>query len=160
MAPWRRRTACDRAALWISLELDGEISELERAALAAHLGGCAECASARTEIAGFTRLMREAPLVAPCVEGTALALLPPRAQRIRRATVFALAAAIATSVAFLGLMKPPAAVPPLGLASATLAQRLQYASAEHARIDPRLPASALLRPAQPVVAPEIRNLSF
>ena len=160
MAPWRRKTACDRAALWISLELDGEISELERAALAAHLGGCAECSSARAEIAGFTRLMRAAPLEPPRFEGASLALLPARVQRVRRAAVFALAAAMVASVTVLGLSKPPTAEPPLGLAAATLAQRLQYASAEHARIDPRERPAALLRPAQPAIPVEIRNLTF
>ena len=160
MAPWRRRTACDRAALWISLELDGEISELERAALAAHLGGCAECSSARAEIAGFTRLLRDAPLEAPLLAGAALTLLPPRVQRVRRAAVFALAAAIATSVTFLALSKPPTAAPPVGLASATLAQRLQYANAEHARVDPQLRPSVLLRPWQPGIPAQIRGLRF
>ena len=30
MGRWRRTTACERAAQWISLELDGELGELER----------------------------------------------------------------------------------------------------------------------------------
>ena len=37
MTRWRRTTACERGAQWISLDLDGELSRLEQTALARHL---------------------------------------------------------------------------------------------------------------------------
>ena len=40
---WWRTNACERAMQWISLELDGELSQLERAALGRHIDGCARC---------------------------------------------------------------------------------------------------------------------
>jgi ferric-dicitrate binding protein FerR (iron transport regulator) len=158
MAPWRRRTACDRAALWISLELDGEISELERAALAAHLGGCAECSSVQAEIAGFTRLMRDAPVEAPRVDGAVLTRLPVRLRPARRRVIFALAAAIATSLTVLALAKPPGTRPPTVNASATFSQSAELASADHAWIYEQLLAPSDQGSAQLVVPPQIRRL--
>src|SRR5205085_542263 len=69
MMRWRRTTTCDRAAQWISLELDGELTELERAGLARHLDRCQNCRRTSAELGTFTRLIRAAPLVelrAPC----------------------------------------------------------------------------------------------
>ena len=55
MMRWRRTTACERAAQWISLDLDDELGRLERAALARHLGRCAGCRAASAEIGGVHR---------------------------------------------------------------------------------------------------------
>src|SRR5688500_6016759 len=61
---WKRRTSCERAARAISLRLDGELPELEEIALERHLAGCPACRAIGAETSGFTRLVREAPLVA------------------------------------------------------------------------------------------------
>src|SRR5690349_3142332 len=60
---WWRTNACERAMQWASLDLDGELSELEEAALGRHLEGCARCRETCAEVRGFTRLLRSEPLV-------------------------------------------------------------------------------------------------
>jgi predicted anti-sigma-YlaC factor YlaD len=52
---------CDRARQWASLELDGELSNFERALLENHLAGCSSCAAFRGEIGGLTTALRAAP---------------------------------------------------------------------------------------------------
>ena len=41
------KAGCDRAREWVSLELDGELSELGAARLDAHLVRCAACVRER-----------------------------------------------------------------------------------------------------------------
>ncbi len=41
----RKRAACERALQWVSLGLDDELSEFERALLERHLEGCGACAA-------------------------------------------------------------------------------------------------------------------
>jgi len=53
---------CERAREWVSLGLDGELSELESALLEAHLKRCAPCSAFAVEIAGATLQLRSAPL--------------------------------------------------------------------------------------------------
>jgi predicted anti-sigma-YlaC factor YlaD len=53
---------CERARAAISLELDDELSPLERAFLERHLARCAGCRAFRLECAGFTRELRDASL--------------------------------------------------------------------------------------------------
>jgi anti-sigma factor RsiW len=48
--------------LWVSLGLDGELSELEGASLRAHIAGCAACATFERETAALTAELRAAPL--------------------------------------------------------------------------------------------------
>jgi predicted anti-sigma-YlaC factor YlaD len=60
-----RPAACERAHTWISLRLDGELSELERALLDAHLAHCGDCRAAAAGVEGLTRAMRAAPLASP-----------------------------------------------------------------------------------------------
>ena len=47
MTRWRRTTACERAAQWISLDLDGELGSSSRPRLRAHLERCAALPRAR-----------------------------------------------------------------------------------------------------------------
>ncbi len=54
--------ACDRARQWLSLRLDGELSELEQALLAAHLERCDACRTFEAETAALTAALRAAPL--------------------------------------------------------------------------------------------------
>ena len=53
---------CDRVRSQVSLELDGELSQLERAMVAAHLERCPDCSAYESEVTSFTHLLRQAPL--------------------------------------------------------------------------------------------------
>jgi predicted anti-sigma-YlaC factor YlaD len=53
---------CDRVRSQISLELDGELSQLERAMVAAHLQRCPDCRAYEAQVTAFTRVLRAAPL--------------------------------------------------------------------------------------------------
>ena len=53
---------CDRARQWASIELDGELSNFERALLDAHLADCSSCAEFRGSIGELTHALRAAPL--------------------------------------------------------------------------------------------------
>jgi anti-sigma factor RsiW len=58
----RPSVICDRVRSQVSLELDGELSQLERAMVAAHLRRCPECRAYQAQVTSFTRVLREAPL--------------------------------------------------------------------------------------------------
>ena len=51
--------ACDRVRAQISLELDSELSQLERAMVAAHVVRCAGCRAFRTGVTAVTRYSRD-----------------------------------------------------------------------------------------------------
>ena len=61
----RHSAACDRVRAQISLELDSELSQLERAMVAAHLVRCSGCRGFRTGVTAVTRELRAAPLEQP-----------------------------------------------------------------------------------------------
>jgi predicted anti-sigma-YlaC factor YlaD len=54
--------ACESAREQLSLQLDQELHELDRARLDAHLERCAACRSVGAELAAMTTTLREAPL--------------------------------------------------------------------------------------------------
>jgi anti-sigma factor RsiW len=58
-----KRWACDRAHQAVSLHLDGELSQLERALLERHLNRCAECAEFASDTSALTHQLRAAPPV-------------------------------------------------------------------------------------------------
>jgi predicted anti-sigma-YlaC factor YlaD len=89
-----RARRCDRAREWISLELDGELSEFERIVLEAHAARCDDCRTFRLELRGISGELRAAPLERL---GRAV-VLPRRPARSRRAIQFAAAAAAAVAV--------------------------------------------------------------
>jgi predicted anti-sigma-YlaC factor YlaD len=60
---------CERARSRVSLGLDGELSEVERALLRAHVGRCAVCAGFARDVDVLTRELRAAPLERPAVAG-------------------------------------------------------------------------------------------
>jgi anti-sigma factor RsiW len=62
MSTVRPSVICDRVRSQISLELDDELSQLERAMVSAHLGRCDECRAYRDEVTAFTGALRAAPL--------------------------------------------------------------------------------------------------
>jgi hypothetical protein len=85
---------CERARTWASASLDGELSELERALLDAHLARCASCATFATESRAATRELRAAKLERP---SRALEV-PGRRRVLRPVYVSATAAALALAV--------------------------------------------------------------
>lgn len=95
--------SCERARSWASLDLDDELSQLERARLAAHLRRCRRCATAVQEMRAATSALRSAPLERPARHVFALAAATG-GERGRRATGFrlALAATLAALAAALG----------------------------------------------------------
>ena len=85
------RHRCDRIREWISLELDGELSRIERALVDRHLAVCGDCTAFAAEVRGFTQALREEglePLVQPIQ-------LPSRRQVSLRPLQVAAAAAVA-----------------------------------------------------------------
>ncbi len=54
---------CDRVRAQVSLELDGELSELERRMLSSHLERCAWCAAFAADVRDITGRIRREPLV-------------------------------------------------------------------------------------------------
>jgi predicted anti-sigma-YlaC factor YlaD len=62
MSMVRPSVICDRVRSQISLELDDELSQLERAMVAAHVERCAECRAYQDEVSVFTTALRAAPL--------------------------------------------------------------------------------------------------
>jgi predicted anti-sigma-YlaC factor YlaD len=55
--------ACDRARQAVSLRLDGELSQLERALLGRHLDCCSACAEFAADASALTRELRAAAVV-------------------------------------------------------------------------------------------------
>ena len=88
-----RPKSCDRTRLWISLRLDGELSELESRLLTAHLVRCAECRRYETAVSGATLTLRTEPLV-PLEHTVGL----PQARRRRLGTLRVASAAAAFAV--------------------------------------------------------------
>jgi predicted anti-sigma-YlaC factor YlaD len=83
---------CERTREWISLELDGELSEFEGALMHAHLACCFECREFETEISAITTQLR----------AEALEALPGRVAlpRIRRRPLRTVQVAAAAAVVF------------------------------------------------------------
>lgn len=96
--PMVRQPACDRARTWLSLRLDGELSEIEGALLDAHLARCEPCRTAAAAAEAVTQAIRAVPLETP-----ALAVSLPRARGSLRAFYGAAAATLSTVVALTGV---------------------------------------------------------
>ena len=62
MSAVRPSVVCERVRAQVSLQLDDELSQLERRMLAAHLERCGDCRSYADAVSAFTRTLREAPL--------------------------------------------------------------------------------------------------
>ena len=90
-------SACEYAREQISLELDGELSELQQVALDGHLTGCASCRAYRAAVAGVSSRLRAAPLEEPEVP-----FVLPHRSRIRVPLRTVQAAAAVAVVAVLG----------------------------------------------------------
>jgi len=55
------QTVCTRVREQVSLELDGEVSQLEQRMLETHLDRCPRCAAYAADVRDFTERMRSAP---------------------------------------------------------------------------------------------------
>ena len=88
---------CERSREWISLRLDGELSELAEKMLESHLARCAGCRAFESDAVATTRLVRTASLERP---ERPIAL--PRGRRLAFVRPAGAAAATAAAVA-LGL---------------------------------------------------------
>jgi predicted anti-sigma-YlaC factor YlaD len=53
---------CDRTREWAALDLDGELSEFERALMQAHLDRCADCREFAADVVEIAGHLRAAPL--------------------------------------------------------------------------------------------------
>jgi anti-sigma factor RsiW len=94
----QRSLLCERSRGWVSLSLDGELSEFERALLDAHLGRCAECSVFAADTRAATTLLRAAPLERPLQQ-----ISPPAIRRRIGASALRVGAAAAVVVGALGL---------------------------------------------------------
>jgi anti-sigma factor RsiW len=56
---------CERSREWISLRLDGELSELAEKMLESHLARCAVCRTFESDVEVTSHLVRTAPLARP-----------------------------------------------------------------------------------------------
>lgn len=59
---YRVSVVCERVRSQVAADLDGELSQIERAMLAAHLGRCAACRAYEADVRAYTLALREAPL--------------------------------------------------------------------------------------------------
>lgn len=91
---------CERARAWVSLELDGELSQLEAALLAAHLGRCESCAVAAAGMRALAGTLRAAALEVPTTPVAVEVERKPRHLAVR----LALAATLAALAAGLGIV--------------------------------------------------------
>ncbi len=82
---------CDRVRAQVSLELDSELSHLERRMMDAHLARCSDCRSFQADIGDFTRELREA-------EPERL-VHPIEISRLRRSSIGRLQVGVAAGVA-------------------------------------------------------------
>lgn len=151
MGRWWKTNACDRAAQWVSLDLDGELSPIERAALDRHLDGCPRCRALAADITSFTRLMREAPLVE--LEHPLVARAPQRIRVARRAAA-SLAFAAAVTAAVLGVVLPASTgSSQSALSFRTVQEQKRFAHIEARRLEPA--AFVIPQPAVPSFAPRV-----
>jgi predicted anti-sigma-YlaC factor YlaD len=92
---------CARARAWVSHEVDGELSQLERLFLAAHVRRCGECARFAEDVRGFTHVVRSTPLESPTFT---LELPERRPARVRVVARIAIATALVAIAAGLGVL--------------------------------------------------------
>jgi len=139
MIGWRRTTPCERAAQWISLDLDDELSELEQAGLARHLERCEGCRELSAELAGLTAALRGAPFVEPA--GRVVVPPPRRRARVKgRAVVaVALAGAVAALAALLTTQSTSDLLggSPSALAFADRQQQIRFVHDKYLQMEPQ-----------------------
>ena len=88
-------TECERTREYLSAALDGELSEVEGAALDGHLAACADCRAYAARSSSITRVVRTTPLQDL---GFAITLPSRRFAVARKLQVAAAAAALVATV--------------------------------------------------------------
>jgi len=136
---WEQPGACEQAGQWVSLRLDGELSELEGAGLDRHLERCPSCSALAVELAGIAQSMRGARLVELDQKRPAAAPSRRPARALPRPRVYAAvgtcAAAAALAFAFFGASGgTPASQTALQFQSAR--QEAQFVRLHELRIEP------------------------
>ena len=101
-----RSWACDRARQAVSLELDGELSQLERVLLERHVDRCSACAEFAADTSVLTQELRAAPLVR-LERPIELPLRRRVGYRFANASAWAAAASVAATV-LIAVMALPA----------------------------------------------------
>jgi len=139
MGGWRRTTSCEQAGQLISLRLDGELSELEQAALDRHLDRCAHCRSTARDFAGIAQLLREAPLVQPQRAIEIVDAQRSRTRMVSRAAGVASLAGVAAVAAVLAVSSSrEQKAPPSALGFRSVAEQIRFLRAEQQRLEPAL----------------------
>ena len=96
---------CERVRMQVSLELDGELSMLEKRMLDAHLARCADCRAYADEVVSFTTELRSAPFER--FDGNIVVRRPSRVGSLRAQVTLASAAAVAIAVVAAALQLEP-----------------------------------------------------
>jgi predicted anti-sigma-YlaC factor YlaD len=138
MARWRRTTtACERAGQWISLRLDGELSELEQLALDRHVEECAACRAFGADLSGIALLLRDAPLAELAREPV---VVSPRRARRRMVGGIGVAAAFATAAAAVAAILLTGSVPEQSggraYAFRSTQEQMRFVHVEQLRMEP------------------------
>lgn len=92
---------CSHGLAWASLELDGELSQLESVLLERHLARCAACAAHVGDMRALTEALRTAPVEAP--SAPVFVASSRRARTGTLAAKVALAATLALAAGGLGV---------------------------------------------------------
>jgi anti-sigma factor RsiW len=133
----RKPTPCERSIKAISLRLDGEITELESAALDRHLAECERCSEIAAHTAAMTAVLREAPLVE--LERQVVVTSPRRARRqlVRRtAAVVLVGAGLAVAAGTTLFAETGQQHPSSALGFRDLDEQRQFVQSELIRLEP------------------------
>lgn len=137
----RYNVLCERGREWISLRLDGELSELAQKMLDSHLARCNECRAFEADVVATARLVRATPLERPTQQVSL-----PHARRLalstrRMSAVAASAAAVVLGVAaFINMPSSGGvAAPSLRPAAGDNSDLVQFRGMRGALLPPPLP---------------------
>ena len=137
---------CQRARQYISLDVDGELSLLERALLKRHLEGCGSCNEFDLRLRATTAALRTTPAERPSERFRVPARLPSR----RRLGVAAVAAVVAA--AGLGSLVGALVERPSGPAPAPRPTEVSFLTGDEAQLR-ELPRMQRPQPGAPVREP-------
>ena len=144
-----RSHLCERARLWVSLRVDGELSELEGALLRAHLERCAECRTFAREVDAVAHGLRRVALERPAPRALPVPRRHSKARllQLAAATAAIVAAGAAAALTGSGSSTPSAIKPVAMVAAAESPDRLR-----------ELRRPALIQQGRQTVPPRYRRL--